>query len=72
MTAPTTLPPDADTGAGGRALSPAPGPHIQRMRRLIAAFVAITAAVTGIFIAITIRVSCCRPSSPAPPPRSGS
>jgi len=56
MTAPTTLPPDADTGAGGRALSPAPGPHIQRMRRLIAAFVAITAAVTGIFIAITIRV----------------
>lgn len=56
MTAPTTLPPDADTGAGGRAPSPAPGPHIQRMRRLIAAFVAITAAVTGIFIAITIRV----------------
>ena len=56
MTAPTTLPPDADTGAGGRAPSPAPGPHIQRMRRLIAAFVAIIAAVTGIFIAITIRV----------------
>ena len=56
MTAPTTLPPDADTGAVGRAPSPAPGPHIQRMRRLIAAFVAITAAVTGIFIAITIRV----------------
>ena len=56
MTAPTTLPPDADTGAGGRALSPAPGPHIQRMRRLIAVFVAIIAAVTGIFIAITIRV----------------
>ena len=56
MTAPTTLPPDADTGAGGRAPSPAPGPHTQRMRRLIAAFVAIIAAVTGIFIAITIRV----------------
>lgn len=56
MTAPTTLPPDADTGAVGRAPSPAPGPHIQRMRRLIAAFVAIIAAVTGIFIAITIRV----------------
>ena len=56
MTAPTTLPPDADTGAGGRAPSPAPGPHIQRMRRLIAVFVAIIAAVTGIFIAITIRV----------------
>ena len=56
MTPPTTLPPDADTGAVGRAPSPAPGPHIQRMRRLIAAFVAITAAVTGIFIAITIRV----------------
>ncbi|ALD00341.1 hypothetical protein AM609_14505 [Actinomyces sp. oral taxon 414] len=56
MTAPTTLPPDADTGAGGRAPSPAPGPHIQRMRRLIAAFVAVIAAVTGIFIAITIRV----------------
>ena len=56
MTAPTTLPPDADTGAVGRAPSPAPGPHIQRMRRLIAVFVAIIAAVTGIFIAITIRV----------------
>ena len=56
MTAPTTLPPDADTGAGGRGPSPAPGPHIQRMRRLIAVFVAIIAAVTGIFIAITIRV----------------
>ena len=56
MTAPTTLPPDADTGAGGRAPSPAPGPHTQRMRRLIAAFVAVIAAVTGIFIAITIRV----------------
>ena len=56
MTAPTTLPPDADTGAGGRAPSPAPGPHIQRMRRLIAAFVAIIAAVTGVFIAVTIRV----------------
>ena len=56
MTTPTTLPPDADTGAGGRAPSPAPGPHTQRMRRLIAAFVAVIAAVTGIFIAITIRV----------------
>ncbi len=56
MTAPTTLPPDADTGASGRAPSPAPGPHTQRMRRLIAAFVAAIAAVTGIFIAITIRV----------------
>ncbi len=56
MTTPTTLPPDADTGAGGRAPSPAPGPHTQRMRRLIAAFVAAIAAVTGIFIAITIRV----------------
>ena len=56
MTAPTTLPPDADTGAGGRAPSPAPGPHTQRMRRLIAAFVVAIAAVTGIFIAITIRV----------------
>ena len=56
MTTPTTLPPDADTGASGRAPSPAPGPHTQRMRRLIAAFVAAIAAVTGIFIAITIRV----------------
>ena len=56
MTAPATLPPDAGTGAGGRAPSPAPGPHTQRMRRLIAAFVAVIAAVTGIFIAITIRV----------------
>ena len=56
MTTPTTLPPDADTGAGGRAPSPAPGPHTQRMRRLIAAFVAAIAVVTGIFIAITIRV----------------
>ena len=56
MTTPTTLPPDADTGAGGRAPSPAPGPHTQRMRRLIAAFVVAIAAVTGIFIAITIRV----------------
>ena len=56
MTAPTTLPPNADTGADERTPSPAPGPHTQRMRRLIAAFVAIIAAVTGIFIAITIRV----------------
>ena len=57
MTAPATLPPDADMNAGERApSSSAPGPHTQRMRRLIAAFVAITAAVTGIFIAITIRV----------------
>ena len=57
MTAPATLPPDADMNAGERApSSSAPGPHTQRMRRLIAAFVAIIAAVTGIFIAITIRV----------------
>ena len=57
MTAPATLPPDADMNAGERApSSSAPGPHTQRMRRLIAVFVAIIAAVTGIFIAITIRV----------------
>ena len=57
MTAPATLPPDADMNAGERApSSSAPGPHTQRMRRLIAAFVAIIAAVTGVFIAVTIRV----------------
>ena len=57
MTAPATLPPDADMNAGERApSSSAPGPHTQRMRRLIAAFVAIIAAVTGIFITVTIRV----------------
>ena len=56
MTAPTTLPPDADSGASERVPSPVPGPHVQHMHRLIAAFAALITAVTGSFISVTIRV----------------
>ena len=56
MTAPTTLPPNADTGADERTPSPAPGPHTQHMRRLIAVFAAIATIVMSGFTTASVRV----------------
>ena len=55
MTAPTTLPPNADTGADERTPSPAPGPHTQHMRRLIAVFAAIATIVMSGFTTASVR-----------------